>query len=125
VQIVGDTVQVAELDYATTVDSALDARFELVSTSDARADGFVLWFDSELAPGIVLSNSPSFEETIYSRAFFPFQYPVDLRAGDRLSVRLRAALLGSDYTWTWDTDGLHTAAPIRFRQCTFRGIAIR
>jgi protein arginine N-methyltransferase 1 len=106
-------------------DTALDARFNLTSAMDGVVHGFLLWFDSELAPGVAFSNHPQCEESVYGRGFFPFERPLDLRSGDRVTIRLRAALFGRDYTWTWDTDGVNIATPVRFRQSTFRGIAIR
>jgi protein arginine N-methyltransferase 1 len=125
VRVVGDVATVATLDYMELTGPDLDAAFELVSTTAASAHGFCVWFDSELAPGVTMSNSPALDETVFGRAFFPFQQPVSLRAADRLRLRLRASLLGRDYTWTWDVDGLNTATPVRFRHSTFRGVAIR
>jgi protein arginine N-methyltransferase 1 len=125
VRVVSDVAHLATLEYGTMTDTALDARFNLTSAMDGVVHGFLLWFDSELAPGVAFSNHPQCEESVYGRGFFPFERPLDLRVGDRVTIRLRAALFGRDYTWTWDTDGVNIATPVRFRQSTFRGIAIR
>jgi protein arginine N-methyltransferase 1 len=123
VALIGDATGFASLDYADLVDPNLDARVGLEATRPATAHGFCVWFDTILADDVFLSNSPRDEETVYGRAFFPFEQPLALEAGDRIRVRLRAKLTENDYVWTWDTD-----APSRlgtqFRQSTFRGIAI-
>ncbi len=123
--LVGDPAPIAALDYATIVSPDLDATVELGAGRAATAHGLTVWFDSVLAPGVVLSNGPAHEETVFGRAFFPFQRPIDLLEGERTRVRLRALFSDSDYVWSWETDGpARPAGAARFRQCTFRGIAI-
>ena len=117
-------IQIATLEYMRLSDPNLDASFELISTIDARVHGICVWFDSDLAPGVHLSNSPDREETIYGRAFFPLDHPLSVQCGEPFGVRLRASLLGRDYTWTWDIDSVSRQPPVRFRHSTFKGIAI-
>jgi protein arginine N-methyltransferase 1 len=125
VSLIGNTETIVTLDYAEIAGPDLDATFDLVATRSATAHGFCVWFDSTLAEGVVLSNSPADDETVYGRAFFPFERPSDVCAGDRARVRLRATFVDADYVWTWETDLAGRAAAARFRQSTFRGIAIR
>jgi protein arginine N-methyltransferase 1 len=120
---VGDAARLASLDYGQLVDPNLDARFELGATKPATVHGFCVWFDSVLADGVFLTNSPAHEETVYGRAFFPFERPLPLEAGERLRMRLRANLTENDYVWTWETDA-PSRLGTRFRQSTFRGMAI-
>lgn len=125
IKTVSEAAPVATLDYMNLAGPNLDAGFQLTANEAETAHGFCLWFDSELAPGVTLSNSPWAEETVFGRGFFPFQRPVPLRAGDRLRVRLRASFHQLDYTWTWDTDDVDGELAVHFRQSTFRGVAIR
>ncbi len=68
-----------------------------------RPTASALWFDAELVDGIGYSNAPGATEQIYGQAFFPLTRPLDLDAGDTISVGLRADLIGEDYQWTWET----------------------
>ena len=85
--------------------------------------GLLLWFDSILAPGVTLSNSPTLPELIYGSAFFPWTTPAPLSGGDRVTVKLKATLVGADYIWCWDTRIFPQESPaeckISFRQSTF------
>ncbi len=125
ISCIGPATAVATLDYRTIAGPNLDETFELVSAASTTAHGFCVWFESVLTEGVRMSNSPADGETVFGRAFFPFQRPIDFREGGRARVRLRASLLGADYVWTWDTDGPDGDAALRFRQSTFCGIAIR
>ena len=125
VGLLGGAVTIATLDYGTLVEPDLDVTFDLSTTRSATAHGFCVWFDSTLTEGVCLSNSPAHDETVFGRAFFPFERPIDFHQGERARIRLRATLVESDYVWTWETDGPGRPAVARFRQSTFRGTAIR
>jgi protein arginine N-methyltransferase 1 len=85
--------------------------------------GLALWFDSILAPGVTMSNAPTAPELIYGCGFFPWTMPVALGAGDRVAVKLKAALVGADYIWCWDTQIVAQTSRAQcnasFRQSTF------
>jgi protein arginine N-methyltransferase 1 len=67
------------------------------------ADGFVLWFDSELIDGINLSNAPGKPKLIYGQLFFPMQEPLPVLPKHVIRVDVRADLIGDDYVWRWTT----------------------
>ena len=67
---------------------------------DARLRGLAVWFESELAPGVRLSPSPSAGAT-YGQMFVPFSTPVCLQAGDALRIEIGARLVQQDYVWAW------------------------
>ncbi len=125
VRLMDGPAVIATIVYLEITGPDLDAAFDLATVEGGTAHGFCVWFDSELAPGVMLSNSPALEETVFRRAFFPFERPLRLRAEDRVRVRLRAALHGPDYVWTWETHGADAGAAAHFRQSTFRGYPIR
>jgi hypothetical protein len=83
--------------------------------------GFCLWFDSELAPGLSLSNAPGQPETIYGRIFVPLEEPVAVEAGCEIAARIRADLLAGEYVWRWDTS---VNGERRFSQSTFYGMPV-
>lgn len=115
----------AELTYpeidGTDVEGALAWRVEHATP----AHGLAVWFDAELAPGITMSNAPGAPELVYGNAYFPWAELVELRAGDEVSVDLRASLVGADYVWCWDTrvvdGGCGARVKAEFKQSSFFG----
>ncbi len=116
------------LDYATVEEADAQAditwRVERVGT----AHGLILWFDTELVPGIGFSNAPGEPRQIYTQLFFPFSDPVVLAEGDVVATTISARLLGGEYLWRWDTRILDQGQPghlkADFRQSTFFGIPL-
>ena len=86
------------------------------------AHGLCLWFDSTLAAGVSLSNAPDSPELIYGSVFFPFPEPVELKTGDRITVKMRTDPVGDDYVWRWSTTIERASAGVpalEFTQSTF------
>jgi protein arginine N-methyltransferase 1 len=90
--------------------------------------GLVLWFETMLAPGVGFSNAPGKPKVIFGQGFFPWPTPVNLAAGDEVSVILQANLLEEDYLWRWDTrisgQGPEKNLKADFKQSTFFGAII-
>jgi protein arginine N-methyltransferase 1 len=107
-----------------------DARDEITWTTDraGTAHGIVLWFDALLAPGVSFSNRPGESPGVYASFFFPWPEPVNLEAGDVVSVNLAANLVGDDYIWRWDTRVLDQGQPgqvkAEFRQSSLEGTVL-
>jgi len=107
-----------------------DARREITWTTDraGTAHGIVLWFDALLAPGVSFSNRPGESPGVYATLFFPWPEPVNLEAGDVVSVDLAANLVGEDYLWRWDTRILDQGQPgqlkAEFRQSSLDGTVL-
>lgn len=81
--------------------------------------GWATWFDVELAGGARFTSGPGDTSSVYGCAFYPLSEPVQVRAGDRLDLQLRATFDGSDHVWAWDTTitpAGSSAAPRRIRQ---------
>ncbi len=110
----------ATLDYTTVV--SLDARghAEWRVRRNGRAHGLLLWFDTELVDGVGYSTAPGESRLVYRQQFLPLPQPVDLRAGDRVSLRLEAIHTGTDYVWRWQTEIEPADGPASsFDQSTF------
>lgn len=63
--------------------------FETRLTHAASCHGLLGWFEAELAPGIVLTTSPSSIDTHWHQSYFPFEQ-LQLQAGDLLRTEVRA-----------------------------------
>jgi protein arginine N-methyltransferase 1 len=83
--------------------------------------GLALWFDTALVDGVGFSNAPDQPEVIYGRAFFPWQEPVALAAGDTVSASLRANFVGGEYIWRWEC---RVEGKAHFRQSSFDGTTL-
>lgn len=93
----------ATLDYSTLENPNLDQALTWSVPRAGTGHGFVVWFDTILAQGVQLSNSPFAPELIYGSAFFPWPEPVSLGPRDTVSVSFTAKLLGENYVWRWAT----------------------
>lgn len=93
----------ATLDYTGNVEPDLNARVTITAARAGVAHGLCLWFDAVLAEGITLSNAPGQPTLIYGNAFFPWPEPVELEAGDTLTVAVRGDLIDGEHLWSWDT----------------------
>lgn len=112
-------VKWARLEYATIHSASIGGRAAWRFEHDAAADGIAVWFDADLGFGAAIGNSPCAPPALYGQAFFPFERPVALRAGDSLTVELTANHAMSDYVWGWNTTltpAGSSAPSIQFRQ---------
>lgn len=110
----------AEIDYADCSVPEVRGGVESTVERTATAHGMVVWFDTELTDEVTLSNAPDRPELIYGSAFFPFERPLAVQAGDRLHLHLDATLVGEEYVWTWTTGHWRQGRELTsFRQSTF------
>lgn len=101
-QLLTTAVRWADLDYTTL--EQLDCSGGAVATVEraGSAHGLCMWFESVLADGIGFSNAPG-ADLVYGMMFFRWPRPVELQAGDGVSVEVRARFVEKDYVWTWNT----------------------
>jgi protein arginine N-methyltransferase 1 len=99
-QLLSDAEPFVTLDYDRPA-PPLAGRWETTVSRDGTAHGLLLWFDTELVPGIGFSNAPAAPAALYGQAYFPFAPALPLRRGARVSIELRAVLAGEDYAWHW------------------------
>jgi protein arginine N-methyltransferase 1 len=115
----------ATLDYRTITDLDVSGTLSWTARQSVRGHGLAVWFDAELIDGVTFSNSPDSPELIYGMAFFPWQEPVELESGDKITVALEANLVGDDYIWRWNTQVQRPDRdrPLKadFKQSTFFG----
>jgi type I protein arginine methyltransferase len=115
----------AILNYAEFESPHLRGTARLTCRRGGPAHGFLLWFDSTLAPDTGFSTAPGLGRPIYGQGFFPWPQEQLLNENDQVSVDLRADLVGEDYVWTW-TSTIHArtseaGSKKQFRQSTFQG----
>ena len=121
-QLLSEPRPLATLDYSRLETSNLRGQLECTITRTGTAHGLGVWFDSELAPGILMSNAPGSPPMIFGNVFFPLAEPVPVGESDVMSCDLRADLVSEDYVWTWETSvkrKSQPSEPMIFRQSTF------
>jgi protein arginine N-methyltransferase 1 len=110
----------AAIDYAALTDTHVRGDALLTAGRDGLSHGVLVWFDSELAPGVCFSNAPGQRRAIYGQALFLWPEPVELRTSDVVRFELRADPVGGTYQFTRSTRveraGAVTAS---FRQSDF------
>lgn len=111
-----------ELDYYRLEEAGFSEDVSLTAARAGVAHGLTIWFDAELFANIGFSNGPDHEALIYKSAFFPFQEPLEVSAGDRIDVHLNGRLIGDDYVWRWNTTV--ASRKISFKQSTVLGIPL-
>lgn len=123
-QFLGSPQLWTTLDYAVIEDVNVSSTVSWTLPRSGLAHGILLWFDAELGDGIKFSNHPAEPQLIYGNAFFPLSTPLELSAGDVVSVDLRATLVNADYVWAWKTTvsaGDPPRAKLELNQSTFLG----
>jgi type I protein arginine methyltransferase len=127
-QLLGEPKCWAILDYTTIENTDVSAEVTWTVKQTRTAHGLSIWFDTTLAEGVSFSNAPDKPELIYGSGFFPWLQPVNLAAGDTVSVVLQANLVGDDYIWRWNTLVFNQGNPgqvkANFKQSTFFGIPL-
>jgi protein arginine N-methyltransferase 1 len=102
-QLLSIPVPWATLDYRTVETASVHGTVEFEVLRPGLADGFILWFDSELIDGTNLSNATGKPELIYGQLFFPMQERLRVLKEQLITVDVRADLIGDDYVWQWTT----------------------
>lgn len=125
-QLLTRPVRCAELDFRQVTETKLDTTIEWTAERCGTGHGFVAWFDTMLLGDIGWSNAPGREPMIYGNAFFPWEEPIALAAGDQIVVTLRADLVEGDYYWRWTTNVTRGQQEIaRFKQSNFSALRAR
>lgn len=78
---------------------------------DTTAFGLAVWFEAELAPGVILGTGPHHPPTHWRQVFLPFPQPLEVVAPRALELAIRPPrdVEGAESTWAWSiSDGTST-----------------
>ena len=124
-QLLADPVCWTSIDYYKIDNADIRAEISWQAARNGTAHALAVWFDSELADGVSLSNHPAAPKMIYGVGLFPFSQPVAIAAGERIELRLAADLVRDGYVWRWDTEVFAgTRLKASFKQSTFYGVPL-
>ena len=112
-----------EIDYETVEETGFRASVSVRANRNGTCHGVGVWFDSLLADGVQLSNSPDAPRLIYGKAFFPWPRPIPIEKGDSINVDLKCELVDGEYVWVWESSlrPARGAGAVHFRQSEFFG----
>jgi type I protein arginine methyltransferase len=121
-QLLSEPQSWAAIDYSSVESPSVSGEVSFRAARAGACHGLLVWFDAELIDGVGFSNAPGQPELVYGSGFFPWPSPVQFEAGDSISIRLRADLVGDDYIWGWDSEirsGESANTKAQFQQSTF------
>ena len=98
-----DPQPLATLDYHRLQASNVEGCVTGVTSRAGTAHAVCLWFDTELCEGVGFSNAPGEPHAIYGQWLLPLSEPIAVAAGDAVTLRIHADLIGDDYLWRWHT----------------------
>jgi hypothetical protein len=101
--LAGSPREIARLDLSAPETLSVNGGGTWSFATTTQVAGFCVWFDSDLAEGISISNAPGRPAMVYGQAFFPLAAPVTANAGDRIDFTLRATHAHGDPVWSWET----------------------
>ncbi len=101
--LLAEPIPWATLDYTQLTEPNVHAELAWTIARPGVGHGISVWFETRLFEDVGFSAAPDKPLTIYGQAFFPWERPVSLVAGDRVAVTLWARLAGGEYIWHWHT----------------------
>ena len=118
-QLLGPGVAGAVIETQTVTDTTFDCRASLTASRDGVLDGIGGWFAADLGGGVAMTNAPGDVNRIDRRnVVFPIEQPVQLCAGDAVTVSMRIRPADLLVKWTVEANGA------RFSHSTLAGMLI-
>lgn len=104
--------------------SVIEAAVRLQVSEAGRLDGLCGWFAAQLAPGIMITNAPGAGGRINRRVtLLPLDPPVDVVAGDEVSIRLM--IRPDEDQIAWQVEVTRSAVFVRrYRNSSFQGLLV-
>lgn len=121
--LISEPNRLATLNYRKIRDARFTAEASFRVLRSGYVHGLVLWFDSELIPGVGFSNRPATgeESLIYGQAFLPLSRPVSVEERDRVDTTVWAHPSDPSYVWSWRVEIQGSEGPRDLRQSMFFG----
>jgi SAM-dependent methyltransferase len=100
-ELLPETACIAELDLHTVTGTPRLLSGTITSAQNAAAYGLCGWFDAQLSEGVKLSTSPFSPATHWLQFHFPFDRPIDVRAGEPIEIELEILPLEGPSGYAW------------------------
>ncbi|MEM9520947.1 MAG: 50S ribosomal protein L11 methyltransferase [Actinomycetota bacterium] len=100
--LLGQPERAFDVDLTAADGEAMSAAGVMEVDLDGTVHGLACWFDSLLAPGITVDNTPPRTESSWGHGFMPIPDPLPVQRGQLLRWSLEVSAGG--HHWTWDID---------------------
>jgi hypothetical protein len=120
----GDPARIVSVNLGADVSPLLQGRASTTIARKGTLHGVGGWFETELAPGIRMTNSPLSSSRISRRqVFFPADRPVSVADGDTVDVRMSIRPADVVVSWSIDVfDGVSRSKKAAYRHSTWKGM---
>jgi len=100
VRVLAPPSKIAQLDlYQLNTTIFKEASF--IASTASTLHGVAGWFETQLAPGIVLNTGPDAPQTHWGQILFPIGDPVELAVDDRLTFQFEETRDANNVKWRW------------------------
>jgi protein arginine N-methyltransferase 1 len=93
----------SEIVYGEPAPASWSGEIRTTAQREGVAHGIVVWFDAVLAAEIGFSTAPG-DDHVYGRAFLAFEEPIEVTAGEKVTIDLRATRGEGDHVWAWSVE---------------------
>lgn len=105
---------VTELDMCSVSIRPLHETLTFEFSESGLCQGIAVWFEAEVAPGVLLPTGPKEPQTHWRQVMLPVgPDPIDVARGSRLNATISAQGAGEVTEWDWSTE-FKTAAEVAF-----------
>jgi SAM-dependent methyltransferase len=96
-----ETVCIGEFDLHSVTGTPRTLSGTVASARDASIFGLCGWFDAQLSESVKISTSPFSPTTHWLQFHFPFERPLDVRAGVPIEIEVRIIPQPNQNGYTW------------------------
>jgi protein arginine N-methyltransferase 1 len=96
-------------DFSTKPQS-LSGAISVEALNDAVVHGIGLWFQSSLAKGISITNTPPNAVPSWDHGFLPLNEPIEVHAGEPIHLEVSSTASGGEWTWRVGSGPIHGTA---------------
>jgi protein arginine N-methyltransferase 1 len=99
--LLSNTLCIGDLDMASIPGTPRELNASFMPSEDAIVYGLCGWFDAKLSPNVQLSTSPFAARTHWLHFHFPFERPLEIRAGERVEIDLQIVPQRTQNGYRW------------------------
>ena len=101
----GEPAALLRADMAKIQSANIEGQGAFVANRNGVVQGLGCWFEAELAPGIIISNSPPLKTPNWTQILLPLERPIEVSKGDTLKVEVRSKDNGGNWQWSVERNG--------------------
>lgn len=97
--LLSEPTTLVSLDLTEIESADFNGKVSFTAKRDGSLNGLGGWFSAEIAQGITISNTPPLKTPCWQQVFFPIEQPVQISAGDTLSVEMQVRNNAGQWDW--------------------------